>query len=74
MAGWYKGKNSAAGDRMKKVSGQEMVKEDIQELMRRLNIRMEGALRIFGEKEIESTSRKFFSIGINHFLRKFCRY
>lgn len=45
---------------MKKVSGQEMVKEDIQELMRRLNVRMEGALRIFGQKRNREHFKEVF--------------
>ena len=45
---------------MRKIPGKDIVKEDMQELMRRLNERMEGALRIFSQKRSRDHFKQIF--------------
>lgn len=45
---------------MKKVSGEKIVQEDMQELMRRLNARMEDGFRIFSQKRTRNHFEQIF--------------
>ena len=45
---------------MKKASGEKIVQEDMQELMRRLNARMEDGFRIFSQKRTRNHFEQIF--------------
>jgi hypothetical protein len=52
---------------MKKVDGKLLVQQDLQELMRRLNSRMEEALRIFAQKRSREHFEQMFFNRYKHF-------
>ena len=69
--GGVRGSIKQLGER-KKVSGSMLVQQDLQELIGRLNNRMDEALRLFGQKRTRDHFKNVFFIVIKSFPFQHC--